>query len=84
MKSNFKHKVLNSLSWIVTIGSILLGIYIGGWLLFVSPIISLVLGFQAGSLTAGLIGWSIVKIVSAGFVGTIIGYVGFIIGVSIK
>lgn len=57
------------------IGGIALGLYVGVWLMFIGGIIgiieAIVLIFSSGVVNADLIGWSIVKIIFASFVGYI-------------
>ena len=50
-----------TLFWITIIVGIVLGIYIGGWLLFIKPIIAVCAAYAAGTLTGSMIGWTIIK-----------------------
>jgi len=56
--------------------SFLLGFYVGGWLMFIQPIISACQAFDAGSLTATIIGVTIIKCMLAAAVGSIIIWLG--------
>lgn len=62
------------------LAGILGGFYVGGWMLFVSPIIMACKAFDTGVLTATIVGWTIIKCILAGFVGWGIAYLGIIIG----
>ena len=59
-------------SWIILIGSILCGLYVGGWIMFIQPIIEACRCFDAGTLTGAVIGSTIVKCALASFVTSII------------
>ena len=50
-----------TLFWTVIIVGIALGIYTGGWLLFIKPIIAVCAAYDAGTLTGSMIGWTIIK-----------------------
>lgn len=50
-----------TLFWIVIIVGIALGIYAGGWLLFIKPIIAVCAAYDAWTLTGSMIGWTIIK-----------------------
>lgn len=50
-----------NLFWITIIVGIALGIYTGGWLLFIKPIIAVCAAYDAGTLTGSMIGWTIIK-----------------------
>ena len=50
-----------TLFWITIIVGIALGIYTGGWLLFIKPIIAVCAAYDAGTLTGSMIGWTIIK-----------------------
>ena len=62
----------NVISWIILIGSILCGLYIGGWIMFIQPIIEACKYFDAGTLTGAIIGSTIIKCALASFVTSII------------
>ena len=49
------------LFWVTIIVGIALGIYTGGWLLFIKPIIAVCAVYDAGTLTGSMIGWTIIK-----------------------
>lgn len=50
-----------TLFWITIIVGVALGIYAGGWLLFIKPIITVCAAYDAGTLTSSMIGWTIIK-----------------------
>ena len=50
-----------TLFWTVIIVGIALGIYTGGWLLFIKPIIAVCAAYDAGTFTGSMIGWTIIK-----------------------
>lgn len=50
-----------TLFWITIIVGVALGIYAGGWLLFIKPIIAVCASYDAGTLTGSMIGWTIIK-----------------------
>jgi len=70
-------KLLGVLLIIAGIGG---GLYVGGWLMFVQPIISACNALDAGVLTATIVGWTIMKCVLASIVGGIIAWVGCTVG----
>lgn len=62
----------NIVSWIILIGSILCGLYFGGWIMFIQPIVEACKCFDAGTLTGAIVGSTIVKCALASFVTSII------------
>jgi hypothetical protein len=64
------------IGWIIFIGSIVGGLYIGGWLMFVQPIIEACKAFDAGTLTGLIVGTTILKCIFASTVGGLIAYIG--------
>ena len=65
---------------IIGVLSVIGGIYVGGWLMFVQPIIGACQHFDAGTLTGVIVGITIIKCVFASVVGTLIAYIGVFIG----
>lgn len=55
------------------------GLYVGGWLMFIQPIIDACKSFDAGTLTGTIVGWTVVKCIFASFVGGIIAWLGMVI-----
>ena len=70
-------KIIGAL--IIVIG-IVIGLYIGGWIMFVQPIIQACMAFDAGVLTGVIVGTTILKCIFASCVGGIIAYIGVWIG----
>lgn len=68
---------------IIAIAGIGLGLYVGGWLMFIKPIIACCMAFDAGVLTGTIVGWTVIKCIFASFIGSIIGYVGILIGATV-
>ena len=64
------------MGWIVFIGSIVLALYVSGWLMFVQPIIEACKAFDAGTLTGLIVGTTVLKCVFASAVGGIIVWIG--------
>lgn len=69
---------------LLIIMSILCGVYVGGWLMFVQPIIEACKAFDAGTLTGLIVGITVLKCFFAGTVGTVIVYFGTLLGAVIK
>lgn len=69
----------NIIAFVVGLSGVFLGLYAGGWLLFIQPIILVCRAFDAGTLTATIIGITIIKCICAGAVGSIIAYIGILI-----
>lgn len=82
MKSNgvnmFK-KIRDWLSAIVYVISIIIGFYVSIWVMLIEPIIYACQCFDAGTLTATIVGITIIKILLSGFAGILIMFVGFAI-----
>lgn len=64
---------------IIFILSVALGLYVGGWCMFVVPIIEACKHFDAGTLTGVIIGTTVLKCIFASAVGSVIVYIGSII-----
>ena len=62
------------------IAGLLGGAYVGGWLLFVKPIIEVCKAYDAGTLTGLMVGIAVIKCLLAGAVGCAIFYTGLLIG----
>ena len=73
-------KVIGGLIMVV---SVLAGIYVGGWLMFIQPIIEACKAFDAGILTGTLIVITVLKCVFAGTIGGLISYLGILLGVKV-
>lgn len=59
--------------------SIIIGFYVSIWVMLVEPIIYACQCFDAGTLTATIIGITIIKILLSGFAGVLIMFIGFAI-----
>lgn len=59
---------------------ILGGLYVGGWCMFIQPILDACSAFDTGALTGVIIGTTVLKCIFASCVGTIIAYIGIIAG----
>jgi hypothetical protein len=68
------------LGLIIMIAGVVGGLYVGLWLLFIQPIVQACAAFDAGTLSATIIGWTVVKCVLASFVGGILFWLGTVIG----
>lgn len=82
MKSNgvnMFNKIRDWLSAIVYVISIIIGFYVSIWVMLIEPIIYACQCFDAGTLTATIVGITIIKILLSGFAGILIMLVGFAI-----
>lgn len=70
----------NVIGILFIIVGVLGGLYVGGWLMFVQPIIAACKSFDAGTLTGTIVGITVLKCIFASFVGGIIVWVGSVIG----
>ena len=52
------------------------GLYVGGWLMFVQPIMDACKSFDSGTLTGTIVGVTVLKCIFASFVGGLIFYIG--------
>lgn len=73
------NKIRDWLSAIVYAISIIIGLYVSIWVMLVEPIIYACQCFDAGTLTATIIGITIIKILLSGFAGILIMFIGFAI-----
>ena len=60
------------LGWLIGIGGMILGIYVGVWLLFIKPILVCCNAFDLVTLTGSMIGITIIKCIFATPVGMFI------------
>ena len=65
---------------LLMIAGVVGGLYVGGWMLFIQPIIEACQAFDAGTLTGTIVGITVLKCIFASAVGSIIAYVGFLVG----
>ena len=73
------NKIRDWLGAIVYAISIIIGFYVGIWVMMVEPIIYACQCFDAGTLTATIICITIIKILLSGFAAILIMLVGFVI-----
>lgn len=73
------NKIRDWLGAIVYAISIIIGSYVGIWVMLVEPIIYACQCFDAGTLTATIVGITIIKILLSGFAGMLIMLIGFAI-----
>lgn len=82
MKSNNMNMLDKIRDWLgiaVYAISIILGFYVSIWVMLVEPIIYACQCFDAGTLTATIVGITIIKILLSGFAGILIMFIGFAI-----
>lgn len=82
MKSNgvnMFNKIRDWFGAIVYVISIIIGFYVSIWVMLIEPIIYACQCFDAGTLTATIVGITIIKILLSGFAGIVIMLVGFAI-----
>lgn len=79
-----KEYIKNIVGSLFIIAGIVGGLYVGGWLMFISPIIEALKAFDAGTLTGMMVGVTVLKCILASVVGGIIARVGIYIGTVIK
>jgi uncharacterized membrane protein len=66
----------NFLAGLVFVGSIVLAIYLGFWVMFIGAIMEIARMFDAHTLTAMIVATNIIKIIFASFVGWITVVIG--------
>lgn len=66
----------NVIAFLVAAIGIVGGIYVGGWLMFIQPIIEAANAFDAGLLTGSMFAITILKCIFATFVGTVVAAIG--------
>lgn len=76
---NMFNKIRDLLGAIVYVISIIIGFYVSIWVMLIEPIIYACQCFDAGTLTATIVGITIIKILLSGFAGILIMFVGFAI-----
>lgn len=69
----------NAISILIVVLGVICGAYVGLWLMFISPILTMCAAFDAGTLSAMIVGVSVIKMLLASFVGWIIVYVSIIL-----
>lgn len=76
---NMLDKIRDWLGIAIYIISIIIGFYVSIWVMLVEPIIYACQCFDAGTLTATIVGITIIKILLSGFAGILIMLIGFAI-----
>ena len=64
----------------IVILGIVLGLYLGLWVMFVGGILGIAQAVDSGTITAMIVAWNLIKIVLASVVGYIIIFVSIILG----
>ena len=67
-----KWKIQGTIALIIWVFGVISSLYVGGWLMFIKPIIACCAAFDAGTLTGMMIGISVLKCIFGSFVGGII------------
>ena len=60
------------LAILIFIAGVVLACYVGGWVLFIKPILAACAAFDSGTLTATLVAWTAIKCLSASAVAGVI------------
>ncbi len=68
------------LGFLFIVAGVLSGLYVGGWMLFIKPIINACKMFDAGTLTGVIVGTTVLKCIFASLVGSVIAWLGFFVG----
>lgn len=69
-----------AIGYLLMIIGIAAGLYVGGWLMFIQPILEACRCFDAGTLTGTIVGVTILKCVFSGAIGSIIAWLGVVLG----
>ena len=73
-------KVYEILSWTFVISGIIGGLYVGGYLMFVKPILDCLIAFDSNTLTVSMFGFTILKCLFSSIIGFSIAGVGYFFG----
>ena len=65
---------------VIIIASVICAAYVGGWLMFIQPVLDACNHFDNGTLTGTIVGTTVIKCVFASFVGSVISLIGVSIG----
>lgn len=71
------------IGFILIIAGIALGLYLGLYVCFIGGIVDVVEFIRDETLPTSHLAWGILKVVCAGFVGTVSGYIVSIVGVTL-
>lgn len=69
---NFWELVKALFAVMIFIGGIILALYFGLWVMFIKAILAACAAFDAGTLTATLVGWTVIKCLLASTVAALI------------
>lgn len=75
---SFNTKYVISILLMIVFGAVAL--YVGGWIMFVQPILEACQHFDAGTLTGTMVGITVLKCLFASTVGGIIFWIGCFLG----
>lgn len=71
---------MKKLGFLFIIVGIILALYVGGWMMFIQPILACAVAFDMGLLTGTMIASTVLKCVFASFVGYVVFYIFALIG----
>lgn len=72
MSENTKKGIKVILAVLIFVGGIVAAIYFGLWVMFIKSILTVCAAFDAGTLTATLVGWTVIKCLLASAVSSLI------------
>ena len=72
MSENTKKGIKVILAVLIFFGGIVAAIYFGLWVMFIKSILTACAAFDAGTLTATLVGWTVIKCLLASAVSSLI------------
>lgn len=72
MSENTKKGIKFILAVLIFVGGIVAAIYFGLWAMFIKSILTACAAFDAGTLTATLVGWTVIKCLLASAVASLI------------
>ena len=84
MKKRESKIVKNMIGNLLVVAGVVGGLYVGGWIMFIQPIIEACKAFDAGTLTGLIVGVTVLKCIFATTVGSIIAYIGVFVGSVLK
>lgn len=78
-----RSKIGWTLYWIILAAGVVGGLYVGGWVMFIQPIIDVCKHFDAGTLTGVIIGTTILKCIFSSTVGSVVIYIASLIAAAV-
>ena len=75
-----RYKIRYTVAKIISLLGVLCGAYVGGWLLFIKPILDCAVALDTGSISSVLIAVSLLKCIFSSIVGFAIAAAGIIMG----